>query len=79
VRLLLNPWIISSYVAALLASLFWLGAIRRLDLSYAYPFTSLAFVLVLGLSAIFFHEAITGPKVAGIILIIAGIVVASRG
>ena len=78
-RILFNPWIVSSYAAALLASLFWLAALRRLDLSYAYPFTSLAFVLVLILSAIFFHEAVTAPKVAGLILILIGIIVASRG
>jgi len=48
-------------------------------LSYAYPFMSLAFVFVLILSAILFHEALTVPKVLGVGLVVAGIIVASRG
>jgi uncharacterized membrane protein len=40
---------------------------------------SLAFVLVLIFSAVLFHEAITAPKVLGMLLIIVGIVVTSRG
>lgn len=78
-RVALNPWIIASYGSAFLASLFWWLALRTLDLSHAYPFTMLAYVLVLVLSAVLFREAITAPKIIGMILIIAGMIVASRG
>jgi len=61
------------------AGILWLAALTKLDLSYAYPFMSLAFVLVLILSAILFHEAVTVPKVLGVGLVVAGIIVASRG
>jgi multidrug transporter EmrE-like cation transporter len=56
-----------------------MAAMTKLDLSHAYPFTSLAFVLVTAASAVFFHEPMTGPKIAGIALICAGIVVGSQG
>ena len=78
-QLLLNPWVISAYVAALLASLFWVAAMTKLPLSHAYPFMSLAFVLVMVASGMFFHESITPLKVAGILLIVLGIVVGSQG
>ena len=78
-RLVLNPWIISSLTAAFLAFLCWVAAMTKFELSHAYPFTSLAFVLVLGLSAILFHEAITVPKVLGVAFIMVGIIVGSRG
>ena len=78
-HLLLNPWIISGLAAALLASVTWMAAMTRLPLSHAYPFTSLAFVLVIFLSALFFHEAITPLKVAGAALVILGIIVGSQG
>jgi multidrug transporter EmrE-like cation transporter len=78
-RLLFNPWVISSLIAAFLAFLCWIGAITKFQLSYAYPFTSLSFVLVLFLSAILFREAVTIPKVLGMIFIIIGIVVGSQG
>ncbi len=78
-RLLLNPWVISAFLAALLASFSWMAAMTKLQLSHAYPFMSITFVLVLVLSGLIFHEPITWPKVVGMGLIIAGIVVGSQG
>ena len=57
----------------------WVMCLARLELSYAYPFMSLAFALVLLLSAVFFREQITTSKLLGILLIIAGITVGTRG
>ncbi|MBD1878315.1 hypothetical protein [Coleofasciculus sp. FACHB-T130] len=78
-RLLANPWIISSFACAFLAAVSWMAAMTKFTLSYAYPFTSITFVLVLSLSSIFFHDAITMPKVVGMGLIVAGIVIGSQG
>lgn len=78
-QLLVNPWIVSALVASLLAAVAWMAAMTRLDLSHAYPFTSLAFVLVTVASAYLFHEPVTGPKIAGIALICLGIIVGSQG
>jgi len=77
--LLLDPWVVSAILGAFFAGLAWMAAMTKLDLSYAYPFMSLAFVLVLICSALFFHEVINGPKVVGLLLIILGIIVTSRG
>lgn len=78
-HLVMNPWIISSFFAAFLAAASWMAAMTKFELSYAYPFMSLAFVIVLLLSNVFFQEAVTTPKVIGIVLIVAGIVVCSQG
>src|SRR5262245_51118546 len=78
-RLLVNPWIVSALLAALAAAMAWMAAMTRLDLSHAYPFMSLAFVLVMVGSAWFFHEPVTLPKIAGLVLICAGIAVGSQG
>ena len=78
-KLLLNPWVISALAAALLAAVAWMAAMTKLDLSHAYPFMSLAFILVLILSALIFHEPVTLPKIAGLALISVGIVVGSQG
>lgn len=79
IRLVFNPWIVSGLVAGFLAFLSWMAAMTKFELSYAYPFMSLAFVLVLFFSALLFHEAITVPKILGVSLIMLGIIVASRG
>lgn len=77
--LMLDPWILTAILGVFFAGLGWMAAMTKLELSYAYPFMSLAFVLVLIFSAVLFHEAITAPKVLGMLLIIVGIVVTSRG
>jgi multidrug transporter EmrE-like cation transporter len=77
-RLLINPWVISVLVGAFVAALSWMAAMTQLDLSRAYPFVGLSFVLVLVLSAVFFGEAITVPKALGVGLIVAGLVVGAQ-
>jgi len=78
-RLLLNPWVLSALAAGLLASVSWMAAMTRLELSHAYPFMSLAFILVMVCSAWFFNEPVTPLKVAGIALVVLGLAVGSQG
>ena len=78
-RLLLNPWVISSFLGAFLASLTWMAALTKFSLSFAYPFMSLSFVLVMILSSVYFYEAITIPKAVGMGLIVVGIIIGSQG
>jgi multidrug transporter EmrE-like cation transporter len=77
-RLVISPWMISVFVAAFVAALAWMAAMTRLELSRAYPFVGLSFVLVLLLSALFFHESVTLYKAAGVALIVVGLFVGSR-
>lgn len=77
--LLLNPWVVSVLMAAFAAALSWMMAMSKLDLSHAYPFVSLSFVLVLFLSAVFFGEPLTWGKAFGVALIVAGVAVSSQG
>lgn len=77
-KALLDPYIISSFGAAFLASLTWIAALTKFEISYAYPFMSLSFVLVLVLSYFMFNEPMTVNKVAGVLLIVAGLYFASR-
>jgi drug/metabolite transporter (DMT)-like permease len=77
-RLLLNPWIITGLLGAFLASLSWMAAMTKFSLSYAYPFVSLSFVLVLICSNLFFQEPITINKSIGMGFIILGIIFGSK-
>jgi multidrug transporter EmrE-like cation transporter len=75
VSFFLNPWVVSVLLATGVAAVSWVTALSRLELSRAYPFTALSFVTVLLLSGVFFDEAITPAKLAGIALVVAGLVV----
>ena len=78
-KLLLDPFIMSGFAAAFVAALCWMAVIPKFDLSFAYPFMSLSFVLVLIFSGVLFNEPVTFPKIAGMILIVAGIIVSAQG
>ena len=78
-RLLINPWVFSGFVGAFLASLAWMAAMTKFEISHAYPFMSLNFVFVILAGGLLFHEAITPYKLVGLALIIAGLIVGSRG
>ena len=78
VRFLIDPWVISVFAAALLASGTWAAALTRFELSFAYPFMALSFVLVLLFSALLFSEGVTAPKLIGVTLIVAGLAIGSQ-
>ena len=71
-------FMLSGFAAAFIAALFWMAAMSKFELSFAYPFMSLAFVLVLALSVMLLGESLTVGKVCGVLLICAGIVVTVR-
>jgi multidrug transporter EmrE-like cation transporter len=74
-----NPWILSGFVSAFVASLAWMAAMTRFDLGYAYPFMSLAFVIVMLFGIAFLGESPSLPKAAGTLMVMAGLVVIARG
>lgn len=74
----LNPWILSGFAAAFLASLAWMAAMTRFDLNYAYPFMSLAFVIVMGFSVAFLGEQVTVQRLLGTLMVVGGLIVMTR-
>jgi multidrug transporter EmrE-like cation transporter len=79
VQMFLRPWVLSGLVAAFLASACWIVAVSRFPLSKIYPFMALNFVLVGLLAVPFFGESLSTSKLAGLLLVIAGLIVTSRG
>lgn len=70
-----------SAFAALLyggATVLWIWALRGIDLSKAYLFMALCFVLVPAMSWYFFKEAIGIGYFLGTLLIVTGIIVAVK-
>jgi uncharacterized membrane protein len=78
VKLFVDPWVISVFVAVLAGSIAWALALTRFELSHAYPFMSLSFVLVLVFGVLFLSETLTTAKAVGVLLITAGLVIGSR-
>ena len=58
--------------------LLWFYVLSRMELSRAYPLVSMGYVFTLILGYFFLNEAITVTKVAGIFLIVAGVIILTR-
>lgn len=78
IKAITTPQIIAGVSLHVGALLFWLLALRRVDVSYAYPFISLGFVFVLLMSAIWLQETVSLDRIIGVILILMGIIYVAR-
>lgn len=56
-----------------ISALFWLVVLSRVDLSLAYPFVGLSYVIVVALARFFFHEHVPGLRWIGVTVIAIGI------
>ncbi len=59
-------------------ALAWIAVLRRMDLSYAYPFLALNFVLIALVSYLFLGEVIPAMRWLGVGIICIGIIVVAR-
>ena len=73
-----NPYVFIGLAIYLAGTVFWLAALSRVDLSYAYPFASLSYVIMLVASWIMFNEQITLSRVIGTVVIGIGVLVIYR-
>ena len=72
-RLFTNPFILMGFTLIFSGSIFWLGVISRVPLSYAYPMLSTSYVLVVFASWAFLGEALTLTRIAGVCVIMLGV------
>ena len=77
--MLLNPYIMIALVLTLLAGVTWMIAMTKFEISYAYPFTILGLVFVTIFSVMLFGESVNIYKIGGIILIVFGVIIISKG
>ena len=62
----------------LIGTVFWLAALSRVDLSFAYPFASFNYVVMLVASWYMFDEKITLSRILGTVVIGIGVLLISR-
>lgn len=74
-KLIFDPFIFSGFASAFIASLFWMAAMTKFEITKAYPFMSLAPALVFIIGVLVLGEQFTWGKVLGLGLIILGTIV----
>ena len=77
VRILMDPIVLSTFFAAFLASLTWIMALKKLPISFAYPFMAATFALVLISGHFFLGETVSSKQIISIALITAALIIGS--
>jgi len=75
---LLNPSVVSGLLLLVFSMGLHLMALSRVDLSYAYPFLSISYVLVLMAGYFWFGEVVSASRIIGVALICCGMFFVAR-
>ncbi len=75
---IMNPFIVAGLASAVIAALSWIKALRHFNLSYAYPFMSVSFLLVALLSVWVFDEPVKWNQWLGLGIVLMGLFIGSR-
>jgi multidrug transporter EmrE-like cation transporter len=70
---MLTPGVIVGLALYGFGTLLWLTALARVDVSQAYPFVGLGFVLTAILGYAFFGDALTPQRIVGIFVVMGGV------
>ena len=75
---LFRPGILGGLALYGIGTLIWLRALAQIELSQAYPFVGLGFVMTAALGYVVFDEALGPTRLIGIALVIAGVILVGR-
>jgi drug/metabolite transporter (DMT)-like permease len=76
---LMSPFVLLGLGLYGVGTVLWLFALREADLSLVYPFVSISFVMVALSGILLLGEPVSLTRLAGLGLIIAGLLVMARG
>lgn len=79
VRIALNPWVFSGLSCFAASLVVWMYVLSKVQVSFAYPFNSVGYVVVVAAAYFFFREPITAMKLAGVGLICLGVFLVTKG
>lgn len=77
--LLMNPWVISGVVATFLSGVSWMLAMTKFPLNYAYPWTSISFLIIFIVGVFVFDEPMSLGGAAGTVFVVIGVIMIASG
>ena len=77
-RVALNPFVVGGMACYALSIGLWLMVLSRVEVSAAYPFLSVGYVIAVAAGYWFFGEGLGLARILGISLICAGVVLVAR-
>lgn len=78
-QLVTNQWVVGGLSLYALSAAVWLLVLTRVELSLAYPFVGIGFIITMLLGWWLLDDVMGVQRVAGTLLIAVGVVVVARG
>ena len=75
ISIAINPYIISGFISYGISILLWLWVLSKVDVSYAYPFQALGYIVVTILAWLIFQENINLTRIIALIFITLGLII----
>lgn len=76
--LAMNLWLWLAMICYVASILLWVSVLSKVEVSYAYPFLSIGYVVAAVVGYLFFHESLSAMRIAGILVICLGVLLISR-
>ena len=73
-----NIWLWGAMICYALSILLWMSVLSKVEVSYAYPFLSVGYVVSAVAGYALFNENLSPIRIAGIIVICVGVILISR-
>ncbi|MBX3486800.1 MAG: hypothetical protein KF798_02700 [Candidatus Paracaedibacteraceae bacterium] len=74
-----SPLMVGALGLYALSAVVWIMALSKLDLSQAYPMTSIGYILTAIIGVFAFGEVMTASRLVGLGLILVGVLILARG
>ena len=75
ISIALNPYIITGFISYGISIILWLWVLSKVDVSLAYPFQALGYIVVTILAWLIFQENISFTRIMALIFITIGLII----
>ena len=78
IPMLTNIWLLCAMICYAVSILLWLSILSKVEVSFAYPFLSIGYIVTAVAGYAFFNENLSITRILGIVIICIGVIVISR-
>lgn len=78
VSVFLNPFVFLGMVVYILSAGAWIWVLSKVEISLAYPFVGLSFIITFAFGIFLFDESLSFAKISGTVLVMLGCIVIAR-
>ncbi len=78
IKVITNPFVFGGLAVYGFSTALWLVALSRVELSFAYPFVSLSYIIMVFASWLLFQESVSALRLVGIATVLTGVIIISQ-